>query len=144
MTALNATGDDGVAALGTRSMIGERLDRLPLSGMHMAIFALCTLGVEIPRTEAVSSAVRPPKKRISTTCALRESTWASAEIASSSATRSGSRTPEISASSVSSTRTARGRFLACSTRMRRMNLADTAKKCVRSSQRMSRSLTNLR
>ena len=35
-----------------------------------------TLWREILSTEAISSAVRPPKYRISTTCALRESNWA--------------------------------------------------------------------
>jgi putative MFS transporter len=40
----DATSDHGVVALGGGSTIAPRLDRLPLSGMHLAIFALCTLG----------------------------------------------------------------------------------------------------
>ena len=98
-----------------------------------------TVYVETPNTSAISSPLRPPKYRNSTTRALRGWTVSSAPRASSSAVRS---TPRSAAASRTSSSVARGapaprlsasRVRAASTRTRRMTRDANAKKCVRSS-----------
>lgn len=103
-----------------------------------------TVYAETPSTSAISSALRPPKNRNSTTRALRGWAVSSAPRASSSTVRS---TPRSAAASRTSSSVARGapaprlsasRVRAASTRTRRMTRDANAKKCVRSRQSILR------
>src|SRR5215831_2899281 len=79
-----------------RGRVVQRIDNLPTLGVHdhvselssrksqaLVSFQSCiTVSTEIPRAAAVSSTVRPPKKRSSTTALLPASTDASSFRAS--------------------------------------------------------------
>src|SRR5437016_4374983 len=99
-----------------------------------------TVSPETFSASAVSSTERPPKNRISTTCALRASNAASAVSASSSATRSRDGSGETTSASSRDTfcapppRSWYAFARAKSTRIRRINRDDIAKKCAPSCQ----------
>ena len=120
------------------------VDSSAFSQLFANVQSRVTVYAETPNTSAISSALRPPKYRNSTTRALRGWAVSSAPRASSSAVRStprsatASRTSSSFAGGAPAPRLSASRVRAASTRTRRITRDANAKKCVRSRQSILR------